>query len=74
MDTSETYGEYLDRKMFFKVAKKYLKQTGRTSVSREWVYYFCAYINAGHKSPADDEERVEAAIRKFRELGIEVTP
>ena len=41
-------------------------------VDKEWVYYFCAYINAGHKSPADDEARVGLAIKKLRDIGVEV--
>jgi len=42
-------------------------------VSREWIYYFCAYINAAHKSPADDKARVEHAIKKLKEIGVEVS-
>lgn len=45
----------------------------KVRVSREWVYYFCAYINAGHKSSADDKARVEHAIKKLKEAGVEVT-
>ena len=41
-------------------------------INREWVYYFCAYINAGHESSADDKERVEHAIKKLKEKGVEV--
>ena len=44
----------------------------KPKVSREWVYYFCAYINAGHKSPADDKARVKHAIKKLKEKGVEV--
>ena len=44
----------------------------KVKVSREWVYYFCAYINAGYKSPADGKARVNHAIKKLKEIGMEV--
>lgn len=45
----------------------------QSKVSREWVYYFCAYINAGHKSITDDKARVEHAIKKLKEKGMLVS-
>ena len=69
IQTPEAYRQQLQiAKDFILSIKKELTPV----VSKEWVYYFCAYINAGHKSPADDEARVGLAIKKLRDIGVEV--
>ncbi len=71
----EDYETEVDVEQGEKVAQDFIRtllNEIKPKVSREWIYYFCAYINAGYKSPIDDKARVNHAIKKLKEIGVEV--